>query len=186
MLIALLPAWIAGRSLIDLLLIYPSQAGQYEQLTMHAPTIFAWIPDSGRFYNYFYPAGLIMAALTGIYFSLIVYRSHRELTLPILVELALIIVMLMPFLLPKMHERNFYPADIISIIFVFYFPQFFFVPIVMSVISFFSYQPTLFEVEPLPISLLALLILFLIVFLIRHAVTQLFDLGSKTEKFETQ
>ena len=44
---------IAGRPLLDLLLIYPAQAGQYEQLTMHAPSALSWIPDSGRFYRLF-------------------------------------------------------------------------------------------------------------------------------------
>jgi len=180
MLVALVPAWIAGRSLMDLLLIYPSQAGQYELLTMHAPSMFAWIPDTGRFYPYFYPVGLIIAAVAGLFFSIVVYKSRKELTPAILVELALISVIMMPFFLPKMHERNFYPADILSIIFAFYFPRFFFVPIAMSVISFFSYQPTLFNVEPVSISLLALLVLSLIIVLNRDAIVRLFDQGQET------
>jgi Gpi18-like mannosyltransferase len=180
MLVALVPAWIAGRSLMDLLLIYPLQAGQYELLTMHAPSMFAWIPDTGRFYPYFYPVGLIIAAVAGLFFSIVVYKSRKELTPAILVELALISVIMMPFFLPKMHERNFYPADILSIIFAFYFPRFFFVPIAMSVISFFSYQPTLFNVEPVSISLLALLVLSLIIVLNRDAIVRLFDQGQET------
>ena len=64
--------------------------------------------------------------------------------------------MLLPFLLPKMHERYFYVADLLSIIVAFYQPSLFFVPVLMITISFFAYQPTLFGVEPVPIGLLAL------------------------------
>ncbi len=78
MLLALVPAWIAGRSLIDLLLIYPSQAGQYEQLSMHAPTVYSWLPDSGQFYPYFYPAGLLLAATTAIFFTVFIYRGQAR------------------------------------------------------------------------------------------------------------
>jgi Gpi18-like mannosyltransferase len=92
----------------------------------------------------------------------------------------------MPFVLPKMHERNFYPADVISIIFALYFPRLFFVPIVMNVISFFSYQPTLFGVEPVPISLLAFGVLILVIILSRDAIIQLFPPGLETEKVERQ
>jgi Gpi18-like mannosyltransferase len=136
---------------------------------MHAPSIFSWVPDSGRYFNYFYPAGLIAATAVGLIFSVLVYKIKDELTPPILIELALLSVMLIPFVLPKMHERNFYPADVISILFAFYFPRYFVIPILMNIISFFSYQPTLFNVEPVPISLLALCLLILIIILSRDA-----------------
>ena len=61
MLLSLVPALLAGRSLIDLLSVYPSQASQYQQLSMHAPSLLSLIPNSGRFFPYFYPAGLILA-----------------------------------------------------------------------------------------------------------------------------
>jgi Gpi18-like mannosyltransferase len=174
MLLALVPAWSAGRPLVDLLLIYPSQAGQYYQLSMHAPTVFSWIPDTGRYYTYFYSAGLIGAILAGLLFCIIAYKSQEKITTSILVELALISVLIIPFFLPKMHERNFYPADVISIIFAFYHPRFIFAPISMSVISFFSYQPTLFNVEPISIGILALGVFILIVLLCRDAIIKLF------------
>jgi len=170
MILALIPAWIAGRSLLSLLAIYPSQAGQYQQLSMHAPSLFSWIPNSGALYPYFYPLGLTLAAATGLFYSMYIYRSRGQLTPSALLEFAFVSILLMPFVLPQMHERYFYPADIFSIVFAFYFPNFFFVPIIMSTISFFSYQPTLFDVEPVPINLLAIGILFLLIILIRHII----------------
>ncbi len=43
--------------------------------------------------------------------------------------------------------------------------ELFFVPIIMSIVSFFSYQPTLFGVEPVSIGLLAFGVLILIIIL---------------------
>ena len=174
MLLALVPAWLAGRSFIDLLMIYPSQAGQYEQLSMHAPSMFSWIPDSGALYGYFYPVGLLVAAATGLFYVFLVYRSKAKVTPSLLLELATISVMLMPFVLPKMHERYFYPADVFTILLAFYCPRLFFVPIGMSVISFFAYQPTIFGAEPVPIAALAFGVLVLLIILIREALLELY------------
>ena len=174
MLAVLVPALLAGRPLLDLLLIYPSQAGQYEQLTMHAPTALAWLPDGGRYYRYFYTAALAVAATMALAFSWAIYRSSAKLTPGLLIELSLISVILLPFVLPKMHERYFYLADLLSILFAFYVPSHFFVPLIMITISFFSYQPTLFGVEPFPMGLLAFGVFVVLVVLLRHALPRLF------------
>ena len=174
MLLALIPAWLAGHSILDLLSIYPSQAGQYDQLSMHAPSVFSWMPDTGRFYGYFYPAGLFAAAAAALCLAILVYKSKVKLTPSLLIELATISVMLMPFLLPKMHERYFYPADVFTILLAFYYPGLFLVPIGMSIISYFAYQPTIFESEPVSIAILAVGVLLLLIVLIRDAVLQLY------------
>lgn len=188
MILALIPALAAGRPLVDLLLIYPAQAGQYEQLTMHAPSALSWLPESGRFYPYFYPVGLILAALAALAYSLAVYRSRAKLTPSLLIQLALVSVMMLPFFLPKMHERYFYVADVLSIILVFYLPRLFMVPVSMITISFFSYQPTLFGVEPVPIGVLALGVFVLLIILGRDALAQLFPtaLGDQIGEVEVQ
>jgi len=178
-LLVLVPALIAGRPLLDLLLIYPSQASQYEQLSMHAPSSLAWIPDSGRYYQYFYSSGMILAAAMAIAFSWAIYRSTVKLSPNLLIELALVSVVLVPFFLPKMHERYFYLADILSIVFAFYVPAYFFVPLLMITVSFFAYQPTLFGVEPVPMGLLALGVFFVLVALLRHALPRLFPSTTK-------
>ena len=174
MLLALIPALLAGDSILDLLSIYPSQAGQYEQLSMHAPSVFSWMPDTGRFYGYFYPAGLIAAAAIALCFAILVYKSKVNITPSLLVELATISVMLMPFLLPKMHERYFYPADVFTILLAFYCPRLFLVPIGMSTISYFAYQPTIFGAEPVSIPILAVGVLLLLIVLIRDSILELY------------
>ena len=184
MFLSLVPAWIAGRSLIDLFSIYPSQASQYQQLSMHAPSLLSLIPNSGRFYPYFYPAGLILTISVALLFSILIYKSRVDLTPSLLIELSLISVMIMPLLLPKMLDRYFYPADVLSILFAFYFPNYFYIPIGMSIISFFAYQPTLFQTEPVAIPLLALGILVLVVIVIKDAISNLAGTNKNTAKAE--
>jgi Gpi18-like mannosyltransferase len=181
MLAALVPALIAGRPLLDLLLIYPAQAGQYQQLTMHAPSALAWIPDTGRFYPYFFPASIVLAIAGTMAFIVGIVRSPSRLTNSRLLQLALISTMLLPFLLPKMHERYFYLADLLSIVIAFYEADLYFVPVAMISISFFAYQPTLFGSEPVPMGILATGILGLLVILGRHAVSELYPAAAHGE-----
>jgi Gpi18-like mannosyltransferase len=166
-LLALVPALAAGRPLLDLLLIYPAQANQYERLTLHAPSALAWIPDTGRFYPFFYPAGLIAAATGAILLVLGMVRQPGKMSLDLQSRWALAAVVLTPFLLPKMHERYFYVADLMSIVVVFLRPRLLALPVLMLTVSFFAYQPTLFGVEPVPMSILALGVLAVIVILFR-------------------
>ena len=80
----------------------------------------------------------------------------------IIVELVMIAVMFMPFFLPKMHERYFYPADVLSVAFAFYCPRLFYIPVLIEEVSFFSYQPFLFERQPIPTSILTAVLLIVI------------------------
>ena len=172
-LVLLLPAWAAGRSPLEMLLIYPAQAGQYERLTLHAPSALAWIPDTGRYFRYFNAAGLILTAAAALAFIWAIYKSPAKLTPQLLIELALISVVLMPFCLPKMHERYFYMADVLSVMLAFVIPTLFYVPILMVTISFMAYQPTLFGAEPVSMGILALGVLLLLVVLLTDVAPKL-------------
>lgn len=172
--LALVPTWVAGRPFLDLLKIYPSQASQYESLTLNAPTVYAWVPDTKRVFNLLYIPGVIMGAIAAFVITVIIYKSRNEPTPPLTLELALISLLVIPFFLPKMHERYFYPADVISIAFAFYSPQYYFIPLAIGAISFFSYEPFLFNIETVPLSMLAMGLLLIITILARHAVILLY------------
>jgi len=104
---------------------------------------------------------------------MMIYKSQVELTSSLLIELSLISVIIMPLVLPKMLDRYFYPADVLSILFAFYFPSYFYIPIGMNIISFFAYQPTLFGTEPVAIPILALGILILVAIVMKDAMIKL-------------
>ncbi len=64
-------------------------------------------------------------------------------TSEILLKIALVFALAIPFLLPEMHERYFYLADVLSILYAFYFPRYFFVAVIMQACSLLSYAPYL-------------------------------------------
>lgn len=168
LLLALMPAWIAGRPLSDLLNIYAAQTSQYEALTLNAPSIYAWLPETKQLFHLFYTPGVIMGTAMAFLLAIFIYKSKNNTTQQSVVELALMTLLVVPFFLPKMHERYFYPADALSVAFAFYFPRLFYVPILIEGVSFFSYQPFLFERQPIPISILTAVLLFVIGILFYH------------------
>jgi Gpi18-like mannosyltransferase len=172
--LALVPAWMAGRPLGDLLNIYLYQASQFEFITMNAPSAYAWLPGSKQAFNLFYVPGVIMGGAAAYLLFVIVYKATRVLTKPVVLELGLAAMLIVPFFLPKMHERYFYPADILSIAFAFYYPQLFYIPILLGGVSFLSYQHFLFETEPIPLPVLTAVMLLAIGILFYHAMRQLF------------
>jgi Gpi18-like mannosyltransferase len=167
--VAVIPAWAAGRPILELLGTYIFQASQFQSLTMNAPSLYAWLPDTNQVFNLFYLPGIIIGAAAAFMFIIVVYKSRNEFTPSLLLELTLVSVLIIPFFLPKMHERYFYPADIISIAFAFYYPQLFYLPILIGGVSFLAYYPFLFETWLVPLSILTLIMLIVIGLLVRHA-----------------
>jgi Gpi18-like mannosyltransferase len=157
----MLPAYIAGRPMKELLLVYFEQSNKYKELAKNVPNIYQWIPNN--FYNIMMPLGLILTLVAIFSLAYLVYRSRLEITQDRLIYLATLSVFFMPYLLPKMHERYFYPTDILSIIFAFYFPQYRWVAISVQLASFFSYLGT-----PIYIKLFSIPLGFTLLFIVRN------------------
>jgi len=170
-LVAILPAWLAGRSLLDLLTLFATQADWSSSLSFNAPNLYAWLP-AGSFSQFYLP-GLVLSAILCLAFIFIVYRSRMSMTPPMLILLALTSVLVLPFLLPKMHERYFYPADVLSILFAFYYPGLFFIPLIVVSTSLLSYLPFLFNLEIIPFPILAIFMLVSILIVARRLFSSL-------------
>jgi Gpi18-like mannosyltransferase len=139
--VSVLPAWLAGRPLTELLMTYPTQAGQYPDLTLGAPNLYQWLPnDPGLFER----PGIIFASALAYLLCLVNYHSGVRFNGDVIVKLSLVSVLLLPFTLPHIHERYFFAADIVSIVYAFYAPKRFFVPLLVVGASLFSYFPFLF------------------------------------------
>ncbi|WP_292699803.1 MULTISPECIES: hypothetical protein [unclassified Nostoc] len=138
--VAVLPPWLMGRPILELLLVYFNQANKYKELAKGAPNLYQWIPNN--LYNIVVPIALTLTIFAIFLLAYIVYKSRLKITQDRLIHLATISVLFMPYILPKMHERYFYPADIFSIIFAFYFPRYLWVAIVVQMASFFGYLGT--------------------------------------------
>jgi Gpi18-like mannosyltransferase len=160
-LVAMLPAWIAGRSITELLLVYFEQSNKYKELAKNVPNLYQWIPN--EFYNIVVPIGLMLTVTAILSLVYLVYRNKLEITQDRLIYLATMSVFFMPYLFPKMHERYFYPTDILSIIFAFYFPQYRWVAISVQLASFISYLGT-----PIYIQLFSIPLGFTLWFIVRN------------------
>jgi Gpi18-like mannosyltransferase len=161
-----LPALIAGRDPVELLTIYSldRQSHWITSLTYNAPSIWAFVPTSTRAAD-IKPVGniLAVAAVVGVIYVLIVRRL--ELTRERIVTAAALFSILVPFLLPGMHERYFFLADVMTLVLAVYRPKLWFVPLMVQAASFLSYEPYLFTRGrlTLPLSFAAALMLAAIV-----------------------
>lgn len=163
--ISIIPAWIAGRPLGELLTIYLSQSGQYPQMSLNAPSLYSWIDNSfGSFLSnacVFLCGTIVLSVL--YYF----YQKRFVLTKEVIVAFSLFFVLLIPFLLPHMHERYFFAADIFAILYAFYFPKRFYVAIGVTVASMAGYCPYLFHSQPIPLEYATLLLLVMICIVVK-------------------
>jgi Gpi18-like mannosyltransferase len=131
------------------------QAETFKQLTMNAPNLYQWLPND---YELFGKFGILLAATSVFLFCLAIYKSSVEVEGELIIKLSLVLALMLPFFLPRMHERYFFPADVIAIVYAFYRPKYFFVPLVIGLVSMFSYFPFLFGKTVIGLSYLAFII----------------------------
>jgi Gpi18-like mannosyltransferase len=104
---------------IELLTIYLGQAASYQILSLNAPNLYLFVPNT--LYHSGLMIGLTIATLTALVWTVIYASKIREFTPQTILLCALVSVAFMPFFLPKMHDRYFYLADVLSFLVAFYF-----------------------------------------------------------------
>ena len=168
-LLTLAPAWFLGRPLPELLLHHFTTAQSPDRrLTMQAPNLYQWVPED---WLPAYPLFFAAAGLVFVGVGFVVRRSRARLTPDDLVFLATFSVLLAPFVLPKMHDRYFFPADVFSVVFAFYRPRYWYAPVVIVLASSINYIRYLHEVLLVPLPWLALALLIVLVVLGRGLVS---------------
>lgn len=133
----LLPAIFAGRSIVDCIRIYFDQASQYPRLTLSAPNIWQLFGDVD--FEPFNMFGIMLAGLAAAVLLYICYVYRDGFDRQAVVELCYISAAVLPFLLPRMHERYFYLADIFSVALFFYDRRRWYVPLITVLASFNAY-----------------------------------------------
>lgn len=151
----MLPANLAGRSFLDLLLLYAHQKIiPFPALTLGATNIYQWLP--GAPFGPFFRAGLVLAAVIAVVFMITVARRFPEgMSGGALLHGSLLSLVLMPFVLPAMHERYFFAADALSVPYAFTFRGGWRVAALIQLASACTYCPYLFDWEPVPRPVLA-------------------------------
>jgi Gpi18-like mannosyltransferase len=108
-------------------------------LTLNAPSFYQWLPANAP--DYWKWVGILLAVMLIALVGILILKSKQQLTPAILLKVTLVFALAIPFLLPEMHERYFYLADVVSIIYAFYFPRSFYIPVVVQLSSLLSYAP---------------------------------------------
>ena len=138
--LSIVPAWIAGRPLMDLINIYMAQGAQdVWSLSIKWPNIYQIIGNQFFLLEYA-SAGtwLILGILMVILYAMA--QKRYRITNEFIVQIALFFAILTPWFLPHMHERYGCVADILAIIYAMMNTKKFYFPLVQILVSFNSYM----------------------------------------------
>ncbi|MCI1966108.1 MAG: hypothetical protein LKJ17_08270 [Oscillospiraceae bacterium] len=172
-LISILPAALLGRDFMELLTVYFRQTQEYKQLTMNLPNLFSWVP--ARMPDSFGNAAVLTAGALVLFTFAYLCSKRFRMTDEMMVSLALFYTMLLPLVLPYMHERYWYPADLFSIVFAFYFPEKFYVPVLTVMSSLYAYSRFLFGFHFISPKLFSVLMLFNLIWVAIHIIYRIRD-----------
>jgi Gpi18-like mannosyltransferase len=129
-------AWL-GRPLDDVLGIYLAQAGTNEPLVMNAPTWFTWLPHEP--FDVMLWLGVLAAGVACLLLLLVALRSKANATPDFIIRLSTAVLLVVPFLLPKMHERYFFAGEVTSVVLAFFAPAWWLVPVAAQFASSITY-----------------------------------------------
>ena len=120
--IVIIPAVLLGKPLPETLLVYFNQMGEYSWLTLNAPSVFQLFPydlsgpsGSGALHDALSAAGVAAAAALVLVLLLLGFRLGDRLDRQSCFAIAVVLAIGVPFLLPHMHERYFFLADVFTL-----------------------------------------------------------------------
>ena len=121
-LIVIIPAVALGKPLSETLLVYFNQMGEYSWLTLNAPSVFQFFPydlsgpsGSGALHDALSAAGVAAAAVPVLILLGLGLRLGDRLDRQTCMAVAVVLAVGVPFLLPHMHERYFFLADVLTL-----------------------------------------------------------------------
>lgn len=138
--LSIIPAWIAGRPLMDLINIYMAQGAQdVWSLSIKWANIYQIIGNQYFLLEYA-EAGtwLILGILMILMFAMA--QKRYKITNEFIVQMALFFAILTPYILPHMHERYGCVADILAIIYAMMNVKKFYIPLAQLLVSFNCYM----------------------------------------------
>ncbi len=200
--VTLIPALLAGRGFMDALSVYANQSMNqyYDRLTYNAPNLYLFFPmmefassqeftwmryidgvDDKGMNGYLNPdlfPDLQHAALYAcVILTLIVvvyWLMHwKEIDMDMTLDLALFFAIFLPFVMPKIHERYFYLADMLSLLYAARHPRRRFMPLLVVGASLMSYVPYLMRQRPIDERWLALTMLLALVIVSRDLLARM-------------
>lgn len=135
--ISILPAWCFGRPLKELLNIYFFQSTQDQALTLSFPNVYIWLKKGGvgLIKQIGIASTFILTLIAGILLSKKKYHFDFENC----IKLAFLSSIIIPFVLPSMHERYMYLGDVLSVLYFLVLGKNILFPIGIVFVSLYSY-----------------------------------------------
>lgn len=187
-LVTMIPALLAGRSFTDAISVYANQSmGQYyDRLFYNAPNLYAFFPlrefanrqeftwmrylsdiDSKAANPYIdealtptYQSAALYACVLLTLLVVVYWLMHaREITPDMTLDFALFFAIFLPFVMPKIHDRYFFLADMLSILYAARYRDRRFMPLLVVSASLMSYMPFITRQRPVDMRILALMML---------------------------
>ena len=150
--IGIIPAWIAGKPLGELLTIYISQTNAEGWSLALKYTNLYYLIGELFFIEPYHSAGVWLSL--GIFMIVLYYigRKKLKITPEFILLLGGFVGILAPFFLPQMHERYSFFAEGFLILYALLKPQKFYLPVFQSLTSFMGYSVFLAKDWELPLS----------------------------------
>lgn len=146
----MIPALLAGMAPIRILTNYVEQAGSYQGLAIKAPSLFQLIIVPLEQHGMFAAFGTMLAICAALGLCALLVVRRRRLTPALLIDAALVLCVMIPFLLPHMHERYFYLAELCALAYAVLHPRRFPVAVLLMLSALNGYLDFLSAVTFMP------------------------------------
>ncbi len=178
--VIVLPAVLMGRPFWDTVSLYMNQTGSIGSgLNYNSSSMFAYFPNESNI-EFWSNVGIILAFAFMIAVLLWLFAKRKQLTHEIILAAALLLSLGIPFILPHMHDRYFFVADVLSLTLAVVFPKLFIVPVLVQFGSLLGYHAYLKLRYLLPMRHGATALLLTLVILIAFIICQ-FSTKNKSE-----
>jgi len=173
----MIPALIAGKPFVEALMVYANQSmGQYyDRLTYGAPTLYMFFPmmdfSTGQTFKWMrYIPGIdgegvnpylnpdlypdlqhaaLYACVVLVLLAVVYWLTHyKEITPDMMLDFAVFCAIFLPFVMPKMHERYFFLADVLAVLYAVKHSRRRFLPVLVAGASLKSYDSYLMRQVP--------------------------------------
>lgn len=168
-----MPAILFGKSITDCVLVYFNQTSEYsEYITMNLPNVYSIFFKSNfenapnlisNFNDNIAKIGVFITVFIFILIAIMVLYKKVKFDNIAILEFGIWSILIATFFLPFMHDRYMYMADILGVIYLIYNKRKFYIPIIIELISLYSYMYYLFGYIAIDIQIVSILNLVMIV-----------------------
>lgn len=157
-----IPSIIAGKPILECLLVYANQTQTYNSLNLNFPNIYSLINGSEKYLS---KLGIVLLVVIFALVFWYIVKKKIKFNFESILLLSIWSIVICTFLLPYMHERYMFAADVLSLIYVIIYKRNFLIALGIEFISLVSYTMFLFNNYGIPSYVLAFIFLTIVIYL---------------------